>query len=84
LKIVLKVVLIDIEKFGRQIASNASVGTDHGDAAPLFLFGSCLSQPIYGSNPIISDQVKNQAGVPKAIWQSLEGGFLCDSMENAQ
>lgn len=54
-------------EFGRQIASNASVGTDHGDAAPLFLFGSCLSQPIYGSNPIISDQVKNQAGVPMQI-----------------
>ena len=25
-------------EFGRQIASNASLGTDHGDAAPLFLF----------------------------------------------
>lgn len=54
-------------EFGRQIASNASYGTDHGDAAPLFLFGSCLSQPIYGSNPIISDQIVNQAGVPMQI-----------------
>jgi uncharacterized protein (DUF1501 family) len=54
-------------EFGRQIASNASYGTDHGDAAPLFLFGSCLSQPIYGSNPVISDQIIDQAGVPMAI-----------------
>jgi len=54
-------------EFGRQIASNASYGTDHGDAAPLFLFGSCLSQPIYGSNPVISDQIIDQAGVAMAI-----------------
>lgn len=54
-------------EFGRQIASNASYGTDHGDAAPLFLFGSCLSQPIYGTNPVISDQIEDQAGVPMQV-----------------
>ena len=54
-------------EFGRQIASNASYGTDHGDAAPLFLFGSCLEAPIYGSNPVISDQVVGQAGVPMQV-----------------
>ena len=30
-------------EFGRQIASNASYGTDHGDAGPMFLFGSWMS-----------------------------------------
>ncbi len=54
-------------EFGRQIASNASYGTDHGDAAPLFLFGSCLETPIYGTNPTISDQIQNQEGVPMQI-----------------
>ena len=54
-------------EFGRQIASNASVGTDHGDAAPLFLFGSCLESPIYGNNPVISDQIVDQAGVPMQV-----------------
>ncbi len=54
-------------EFGRQIASNASYGTDHGDAAPLFLFGSCLETPIYGSNPVISDQIQDQAGVPMQV-----------------
>jgi len=54
-------------EFGRQIASNASFGTDHGDAAPLFLFGSCLETPIYGSNPVISDQITHQEGVPMVI-----------------
>ena len=54
-------------EFGRQSASNASFGTDHGDAAPLFLFGSCLETPIYGNNPIITDQIINQEGVPMEI-----------------
>ncbi len=30
-------------EFGRQIASNGSFGTDHGDAAPIMLFGSCVN-----------------------------------------
>lgn len=51
-------------EFGRQIASNASYGTDHGDAAPLFLFGGCLTTNMMGSNPVISDTIVNQAGIP--------------------
>lgn len=54
-------------EFGRQIASNASFGTDHGDAAPLFLFGECLDFQIMGPNPVVSDTVVNQAGVPMQI-----------------
>ncbi len=54
-------------EFGRQIASNASLGTDHGDAAPLFLFGSCLDIDIMGANPVIPDTVVNQAGIPMQI-----------------
>ncbi|MGJ8661431.1 MAG: DUF1501 domain-containing protein [Bacteroidota bacterium] len=54
-------------EFGRQVASNASLGTDHGDAAPLFLFGSCLNAQILGPNPTISNVLQNQAGVPMQI-----------------
>lgn len=54
-------------EFGRQIASNASKGTDHGDAAPMFLFGQCISSQVIGSNPVISDTIENQAGVPMQI-----------------
>ncbi len=54
-------------EFGRQVASNASFGTDHGDAAPLFLFGSCLNAQIIGPNPTISNVLQNQAGVPMQI-----------------
>lgn len=51
-------------EFGRQIASNASYGTDHGDAAPLFLFGGCLSTSMMGTNPTVPNTITNQAGVP--------------------
>jgi hypothetical protein len=54
-------------EFGRQIASNASDGTDHGDAAPLFLFGSCISSGIIGPNPVISNTIVDQAGIPMQI-----------------
>jgi len=54
-------------EFGRQIASNASLGTDHGDAAPLFLFGTCVESQIIGPNPVIGNQVIDQAGIPMQI-----------------
>jgi hypothetical protein len=54
-------------EFGRQIASNASLGTDHGDAAPMFLFGSCINSGIIGPNPIIPNAIDNQAGLPMQI-----------------
>ncbi len=54
-------------EFGRQIASNSSDGTDHGDAAPLFLFGTCISSGIIGPNPVISDTIVDQAGIPMQI-----------------
>lgn len=54
-------------EFGRQVASNASFGTDHGDAAPLFLFGTCISSQIIGPNPVIGDQVVDQQGIPMQV-----------------
>jgi hypothetical protein len=54
-------------EFGRQVASNASFGTDHGDAAPLFLFGSCISGGVVGPNPVIDNQIVDQAGVPMQV-----------------
>lgn len=40
-------------EFGRTIASNASTGTDHGAAAPLFVFGKNVIPGIIGNNPEI-------------------------------
>jgi hypothetical protein len=40
-------------EFGRRIKSNASTGTDHGAAAPLFVFGANVQGAIVGTNPVL-------------------------------
>jgi uncharacterized protein (DUF1501 family) len=69
-------------EFGRQIASNASNGTDHGDAAPLFLFGSCINAGIIGPNPVIGNQIINQEGVAMQIdFRNVYASILKDWFE---
>ncbi len=51
-------------EFGRTIASNASFGTDHGAAAPLFAFGKNVISGIIGSNPQIPDNPFASADIP--------------------
>ncbi|HCX21368.1 MAG: hypothetical protein CMB80_16355 [Flammeovirgaceae bacterium] len=49
-----RVVGMTFSEFGRRIVSNASLGTDHGAAAPMFFFGNAVMGGVTGSNPIIS------------------------------
>ncbi|MBK8504763.1 MAG: DUF1501 domain-containing protein [Saprospiraceae bacterium] len=66
-------------EFGRQIASNGSLGTDHGDAAPLIVFGSCVNPGIIGGNPQIAENVGPQSGVPVQIdFKNIFGSILID------
>jgi uncharacterized protein (DUF1501 family) len=48
-----KVVGLTFSEFGRRANSNASAGTDHGVAAPMFVFGSSLKRQTVGRNPNI-------------------------------
>ena len=38
-------------EFGRRVAENASRGTDHGEAAPVFLVGGGVKGGLYGTQP---------------------------------
>ncbi len=38
-------------EFGRRVKQNASQGTDHGTAAPMFLFGRPVSGGVHGAHP---------------------------------
>ncbi len=49
-----RVVGMTFSEFGRRIVSNASLGTDHGAAAPLFCFGNAVMGGVTGENPQIS------------------------------
>ena len=73
---------LTFSEFGRQIASNGSMGTDHGDAAPLLLFGACVSNGVVGGNPQIPNQVNNQAGLSMQIdFRDIYASILKDWFE---
>jgi uncharacterized protein (DUF1501 family) len=38
-------------EFGRRVAENANRGTDHGEAAPMFLIGGGVRGGLYGTHP---------------------------------
>jgi len=48
-----RVVGMTFSEFGRRIKSNASMGTDHGTAQPMIVFGSQVIPGFLGTNPII-------------------------------
>jgi uncharacterized protein (DUF1501 family) len=48
-----RVIGMTFSEFGRRIKSNSSTGTDHGAAAPMFLFGSQVDGGVLGDNPTI-------------------------------
>ncbi len=45
-------------EFGRRIKSNASLGTDHGAAAPLIIFGKHAKKGILGNSPDIPADIQ--------------------------
>ena len=50
-----RVLALTFSEFGRRVAENASQGTDHGAAAPVFLSGPKIGQTIYGKLPSLDD-----------------------------
>jgi uncharacterized protein (DUF1501 family) len=44
------VVAVTFSEFGRKIAENGGLGTDHGEVAPLFVFGNAINPGISGTN----------------------------------
>ena len=46
-----RVLVLTFSEFGRRVQPNASGGTDHGEAAPMFLFGSQVRPGIHEKHP---------------------------------
>ena len=66
-------------EFGRRIRSNDSLGTDHGTAAPLFIFGKCVRAGVNGNNPVIPPDAEIKEGVPMQYdFRSIYGSVLMD------
>jgi uncharacterized protein (DUF1501 family) len=50
-----RVVVMVFSEFGRRLTENASAGTDHGTAAPVFLLGSAVKSGLHGPYPNLRD-----------------------------
>ncbi len=77
-----RVVGMTFSEFGRRIKSNSSVGTDHGTAAPVFLFGKHVTAAVLGNNPdipvnvTVNDNVAMQYDF-RSIYATLLENWLC-------
>jgi hypothetical protein len=69
-------------EFGRRIKSNSSTGTDHGAAAPLFLFGSMIEAGVLGDNPAIPANATVNDNIPmqydfRSIYATILEKWFC-------
>ena len=50
-----RVLMVSFSEFGRRVNANASNGTDHGAAAPVFLIGPKLKPGVVNKHPSLTD-----------------------------
>lgn len=77
-----RVLGMTFSEFGRRIKSNASLGTDHGAAAPLVLFGKHVKKGILGTSPDIPADINVVNNVPfqydfRSVYASVLERWFC-------
>lgn len=77
-----RVIGMTFSEFGRRIKSNASRGTDHGTAAPLFLFGTNVLPGMLGENPDIPANTTYDTNLPmqydfRSVYASVLKDWFC-------
>jgi uncharacterized protein (DUF1501 family) len=50
-----RVLTVTFSEFGRRVSQNASGGTDHGTAAPMFICGPMIRPGVIGDHPSLTD-----------------------------
>ena len=83
-----RVLGMTFSEFGRRVKSNASGGTDHGAAAPLFLFGKNLRGGVFGTNPNLPLNATVNDNIPyqydfRSIYNSIIQNWFCVSETDA-
>jgi uncharacterized protein (DUF1501 family) len=84
-----RVVGMTFSEFGRRIKSNASGGTDHGAAAPLFVFGKPVLPGVVGNTPVIPTAATVNDNVPfqydfRSVYATLLENWLCVKHDDLQ
>ena len=77
-----RVIGMTYSEFGRRTKSNASGGTDHGAAAPLFLFGKNVRGGVFGKNPDLPITATTNDNIPyqtdfRSIYNSILTNWFC-------
>jgi hypothetical protein len=77
-----RVVGMTFSEFGRRIKSNGSTGTDHGAAAPLFVFGKNVLGGVLGNTPVIPSNASVNDNLPfqydfRSIYSTILANWLC-------
>ncbi|MBU3741138.1 MAG: DUF1501 domain-containing protein [Candidatus Kapabacteria bacterium] len=77
-----RVMGMTFSEFGRRIRSNGSGGTDHGAAAPIFLFGTNVVSGVLGANPTIDTAVGPEDNLPmqfdfRSVYATLLKDWFC-------
>lgn len=74
-----RVLTMSFSEFGRRVGQNASGGTDHGTAAPLYLFGPMVKAGVIGDHPSLSDlddgDLKYRVDF-RTVYAALLGGWM--------
>ncbi len=84
-----RVLGMTFSEFGRRIKSNAGLGTDHGTAAPMFIFGSQVTGGVTGANPLlpaaatVNDNIEMQYDF-RQVYYSIMKRWLCQDSTSLQ
>ncbi len=84
-----RVLGMTFSEFGRRVKSNASVGTDHGYGAPMFVFGTPATGGILGDNPVLPVNATVNDNLPmvndfRDIYWSVLKRWLCQDATSLQ
>lgn len=77
-----RVIGMTFSEFGRRIKSNSSMGTDHGAAAPMFIFGNGVVSGVMGTNPAIPANITVNDNIPfqydfRSVYASILEKWFC-------
>jgi len=77
-----KVSGMTFSEFGRNIKANGSLGTDHGEAAPVIFFGTRVSGGMVGTSPVLPANPTSHDHVPmqydyRQLYSSVLQQWLC-------
>ncbi len=77
-----RVLGMTFSEFGRRMQSNGSLGTDHGAAQPVFLFGDSVKQGVLGKNPDIPVNIDAVDNIPmqydfRSVYSTILRDWFC-------